>query len=801
MADYKFDDLGWYQFERLVQGLLKADLSLTVESWGGRGDWGRDAWCTSPLALTRGVTPSPGPFLFQVKFVEHANAAGARPVPALKHAVTAEVAKLRSSRPIRGQPSPRHYVFVTNAPLSPATRTWIGEQLGAVYPGCEIHIWGGKDLGDILHRHPHLCRAYPEILSLRNLDTLLGEVVNRDILNRSADALAFARDLAPAFVATRTYFRAFEVLGKHHFVVLDGPPEMGKTAIARMIGLAQVAIDWEAYECQGPEDIDRVYHHDRPQVFIADDAFGRTEYDPLKGHAWEHAIPRLLHRLDGKHWLIWTTRKHILERALSKMDLQAPARKFPEPGEVVVTASDLDLAEKAQILYRHARAARIGAAERKLVKAQAKAIVHSSHFTPERIRRLCEEKLAELCEAGLKATAVADAVHESINNPTASMQKAYRNLPEDYRWLLIAKLGQSGYTLPSLHQAYQAYLGPVASSEFRHRLDDLDGTFLRRRHDIFVTDPDGYIDWVHPSFRDLVIDELANDLRLQERYWQGADALGVAIALSESGGAAGNRRWPLLAHEQSWKWFADCCERLASFSEQSGTRQLVAYLLAAWKQEDVADDEKSRLLQVSSRVLHAVAARWSTDLSDAGEDAVKVFTELRSLSGIAVPMPDLGRVFETVTTDLEVMAHQEIIQDTDDLETFLRVVALLMEYQPAWFSGQGNVEELEHALRLIETAVEGELGWHPGGEKSDVIFGQVENLRAISRTLNSIRQFLDRYDLPALDRSLPMRCDSRANDLDDLVTESDQDDEIPVATSTDHSNIVPFDLQAFFADL
>ncbi|MEN8178769.1 MAG: restriction endonuclease [Pseudomonadota bacterium] len=49
MEDYKFDDLGWYQFERLVQGLLKAELGLNVESWGGRGDWGRDAWSEGQL--------------------------------------------------------------------------------------------------------------------------------------------------------------------------------------------------------------------------------------------------------------------------------------------------------------------------------------------------------------------------------------------------------------------------------------------------------------------------------------------------------------------------------------------------------------------------------------------------------------------------------------------------------------------------------------------------------------------------------------------------------------------------------
>ncbi|MFA6445259.1 MAG: hypothetical protein WCV99_23225, partial [Sterolibacterium sp.] len=745
--------------------------------------------------------PTLGPFLFQVKFVEHANAAGARPVPALKNAVGAEVAKQRKSRhPVRGRPSPRHYVFVTNVPLSPATRTWIGEQIGSVYPDCVVHTWGGKDLGDILHRHPNLCRAYPEILSLRNLDTLLGEVVNRDILNRSADALAFARDLAPAFVATATYFRAFEVLGKHHFVVLDGPPEMGKTAIARMVGLAQVAVDWEAFECQGPQDIDRVYVHDRQQVFIADDAFGRTEYDPLKGYAWEHAIPRLLHRLDGKHWLIWTTRKHILERALSTIDLQAPARKFPDPGEVVVTASDLSVEEKALILYRHARARRIGAMERNLVKAQAKAIVQSQHFTPERIRRLCEEKLAELCASELKSTDVANAVQEAINNPTASMQKAYRNLPETYRWLLIAKLGQHGYTVPLLHEAYQSYMGPVASSDFRRRLDDLDGTFLRRTEDVFESDPDGLIDWVHPSFRDLVIDELADDLQLQERYWRGADSHGIAIALSQSGGASGDRRWPLLGHQQCWPWFGDCCERLASSSGQFGVRQLMDYLTEAWKQEDITQDERNLLLPVYSRVLQAVATRWTTDLRDASESTVKVFVELCSLSGIGAPMPDLAPIFETVLINLEVMAYQELVQDPDELDQFLRVAVLLTDYQPSWFSVPLNAVRLERALRLIETAVEGELGWQPYGERADVISGQVENLRAISGALRSIQRFLDANDLPKLAGNMADRCDSSADTLGTKAAEAEQHEE-SMPTRAGGKDVEPFNIQAFFADL
>jgi hypothetical protein len=78
MIRYRLDDLGWYQFEWLIQTLLKAELGLGVESWGGHRDHGRDVFTASRLSFPDKNSLSDGPFIFQVKFVENANAAGLR---------------------------------------------------------------------------------------------------------------------------------------------------------------------------------------------------------------------------------------------------------------------------------------------------------------------------------------------------------------------------------------------------------------------------------------------------------------------------------------------------------------------------------------------------------------------------------------------------------------------------------------------------------------------------------------------------------------------------------------------------
>ena len=110
MLRYHLDDLGWFQFEWLLQSLLKAELGLAVESWGGRRDFGRDAYSSGPLRFPMRERDNDGPFLFQMKFVENANAAGSRVEQAISSAVQKEATRFARRRRIRPV---RHYVGAT----------------------------------------------------------------------------------------------------------------------------------------------------------------------------------------------------------------------------------------------------------------------------------------------------------------------------------------------------------------------------------------------------------------------------------------------------------------------------------------------------------------------------------------------------------------------------------------------------------------------------------------------------------------------------------------------------------------
>lgn len=486
MPDYQLDALGWFQFERLCQSLLQADHGLEVELWGGSGDFGRDAYADGPLDFPTKGKSKHGPFIFQAKFVQGANASGARPKDALLKAARSETARIQKRRDDGVWNDPSVYVLLTNAPLSPGTRKDLRAEIAQAVPDAEkVVLQGATDFDAWLDRSPDVRLAFPQVLGIRDLTALIDAVVTRDIRNRSTLALNAAAALAEVFVPTRAYNRALTTLSGHGFTVLTGPPEMGKTAIARMVALARFAGGWEAFECRGPEDFFKTYDKNKPQVFVADDAFGSTEYRPELAATWAADLDKLLRATDHLHWLCLTSRPGPLNEGLERLHLQDEAVHFPAPAQVQVDASFLTEQERALILYRHAKAAGLAANATALVRSSARMIVGSPHFTPLRIQRLVSQLKAIATKPDDQQLDLLNAaVEQGLQEPTRPMVTSFNALDDEHKQLLIAMLdaGARGVTLEMLNTRYAArFSGPpkrsaadVASSIEEHfvRLTD-----------------------------------------------------------------------------------------------------------------------------------------------------------------------------------------------------------------------------------------------------------------------------------------------------------------------------------------
>lgn len=525
---YRLGELGWLQFDRLCSLLLEVEAGLEDVPWRGHSDRGRVALVEGQVVLRDLGIRVRGPVGVAALWLRSDTALAAR----VSERVTA--ASLEVGLPVSGR-----LVVLTNLDAD-VMRAALGRDpcVGRV----EVTVIGGGEIAAALDRSPELRAALPSVLGLRDL----GPLIDAEVLARSSFDVARAQALARVFWATRAYERARAVLVRHGFVVLTGPPEMGKTAIAQMLALAHLTDGWEAHECSDPEQVWRVFAPGRRQLFVADDAFGSTEYRPDAAERWARGLGRLLAMLDSEHWLVWTSRPAPLKAGLRRVQRERGSERFPAPGEVLVDASDLDLAEKTLILFRHAKSASASRRARGLVRSAALSIVEHPHFTPERIRRFVARDLDQFPYLVPDEPGLDELVERELASPTDAMRTSFAALEPEHRELLIALLDAPAGLIDERE---------LAATVRRHRSGGLSrppGELIDRLTDHFLRITPLGIGWVHPSWRDLVIEQLRGDLAARQRFLAACGVHGATLALSVEGGARGERRLPLLASDADW---------------------------------------------------------------------------------------------------------------------------------------------------------------------------------------------------------------------------------------------------------
>jgi hypothetical protein len=115
--------------------------------------------------------------------------------------------------------------------------------------------------------------------------------------------------------------------------------------------------------------------------------------------------------------------------------------------------------------------------------------------------------------------------------------------------------------------------------------------------------------WVHPTWRDLVIERLGTDPVMRRHFLAHCGVHGIVLALSVAGGAGGERRLPLLVGDDDWDAIGDRLHALAPELEPAELTVLLEALAATLDElENGADANETQAL--SALVLARVARGW-----------------------------------------------------------------------------------------------------------------------------------------------------------------------------------------------
>jgi hypothetical protein len=699
---YRFNELGWLQFERLCSLLAAAESGRDELPWFGHADRLRAVVIEGSLELPTWGVRLGGRVVVLVAWFGHGRSPQTVPEQMVQWAWSA-VATMDVGA----------VVVMTNVDAAIASVAF--ERVAA---GRRLVVLGGRELGAGIDRHASVRVALPSVLGSRDLAGL----VSPGVSGASSMHVEGAQALARVFWPTRAYERARQVVALHRFVVLTGPPEMGKTAIAQMLALAQLTDGWEAHECNSPEQLWRTFDVSRRQVFVADDAFGSTEYRPDAAERWAQSLGRLLASLDRDHWLIWTSRPAPLKAGLRRVQRERHAERFPSPGEVLVDASDLDLAEKTLILFRHAKARGLPEAARGLVRSSALTLVEHPHFTPERIRRLVTDRLDALQRTARVQgmTAVLVDLQREMSTPTEAMRNSYRALEREHRELLTALLDAPAGLIGERE---------LATTVRRHHPAGLNrppAELIDRLTDHFLRVTPLGIGWVHPSWRDLVITELQDDPQARQRFLASCGLYGVMLALSFEGGAAGERAMPLLASDHDWDVVGDRLVALTGEIEDHELAQLFLSLLGL-RGSEISPGQGREARSLTAFALARVARRFDDEQRVLPGALLDHWFELRQWCAQAVAPPSLARTWLELSPG---SAPAESLDrgDLARLDEWLALVQTLRAYDPAQLAEFGFLDREQEVLAQLVA----DLQRHATPETGPIIDGVLRRIRDLT---------------------------------------------------------------------
>jgi hypothetical protein len=693
MIESEFDRLGDREFERLCQALLVHKYGEAIEVRSGPGDLGADAFTTQSLRFPDPDRPERGPFAFQVKFVENAAQLGTRAVTRLRQSLVAERVEIERRIGTGVWTAPRHYVLMTNVRVRPSAKERVVNAVSPAMPDATVHVMDRLWLDVALTAVPELRRSFPTMLTFRDLVAVVDDVVSHSLRNRSQAFLNDARDLQPVFVATRAYAKALAMLQMHGFVVLTGPPEMGKTAIAKMLALVQVTEGWDVIDCRGPEDFERTFDTQRHQLYVADDVFGSTEYQPAIAQAWERALSQVISRLDDSHWFIWTSRPAPLREGLNALHLQGPAERFPAPANVTVDAADLSSEERALILLAHCQHTTLSEPVRQFVARHGVALSTHAQFTPQRAARFAAQA-TEL--ATLAVENMGGIIDVAMADVTPAMRTAFRRMNDEQHTLLICLLDtEAELTVDAIEAAYDRHRHTDGSGG--HSVTELLG--LLEEQVLRRLDPSDSYTWAHPSWRDLVILRIMEDSAKRRRFLARCGVAGLELAASTAGGT-GDRQRPFLRTPADVELFMGRVVERADSNEIDDHRRLLLTVSGLLQGATRPIDGTTEL---AGQLLDRVRERWDAAESVIPPDVLELYYDVSAEIAPLRPGPLLDPTYEAHCGRMAARFSRAAIAEYDDAVAFIQTVG---RNEPRALRAWGHPRRWERGLRRLFTETE-----------------------------------------------------------------------------------------------
>jgi hypothetical protein len=261
--------------------------------------------------------------------------------------------------------------------------------------------------------------------------------------------------------------------------------------------------------------------------------------------------------------------------------------------------------------------------------------------------------------------------------------------------------------------------------------------------------PTRRIDWIHPSCRDLVIEELAVEPTLQAKFVENMSLQGIKLSISDSGGLTGERRLPLMQDPRNWEILHGRCLSIAREDSYGEVSDLLTTLhSSALESPDI--ERRALFIRTLDAVCKEVCRRWDTSRAAIKADHLLAYCKASVLTKPFSPVPQLDVTWEVLVEEVRsqlTRGEDGYLLDPDYFIEWMRFSEVVRANEPRFLRATGfpnkYYADIKRLLLLLDSEVHDDLVLDSGSEYED----EAQRIETLDDVLDMLLGLIPRTDI------------------------------------------------------